>query len=342
MPTTLKDISKEAGVDVATVSRALNGSYGVHKETRERIFAVAKRLNYRVNLMARELAMGKSHTLGLLVPDIGNPFVTEVIRGVEDAAYAAGYHILLCSSYLDPKREVQYMRSLLDKRVEGILMHSVQTLSDEESRELVATGIPVVLLSRPPSASTFSGVCVNHFEGGALAGEHLVELGHQNLAFLSGPRDHGNFSQQGKGFIKAAAERSVTIINGPPSFEGGYQMANKLLVEHPEVTAIFAANDVVAFGVARAVFEAGLSIPEDISLIGFNNVELADIVRPPLTTIHQPKYEMGQAAVEILLSLAKNNHLGVPEQREFGVRLVKRASTDVPPKKSRSPQNSRT
>lgn len=341
MPTTLKDISKEAGVDVATVSRALSGSYGVHKATRERVVAVAKRLNYRVNLMARELAVGKSHTLGLLVPDIGNPFVTEVIRGAEDAAYAAGYHILLCSSYLDATREVQYMRSLLDKRVEGILMHSVQTFSDEEAKELAGSGIPVVLLSRPPSASTFSGVCVNHFDGGVMAGEHLAELGHKKLAFLSGPRDHGNFTEQGKGFIRATAEQDVTTMNGPPSFEGGYQMAKKLLVEHPEITAIFAANDVVAFGIARAIFEAGLSIPEDISLIGFNNVELANIIRPPLTTIHQPKYEMGQAAVEILLSLAKSGHLGVPEQREFGVRLVKRASTSAPPKKPRSPQNSR-
>jgi LacI family transcriptional regulator len=342
MPTTLKDISKEAGVDVATVSRALSGSYGVHKATRARVIEIAKRLNYRVNLMARELAVGKSHTLGLLVPDIGNPFVTEVIRGAEDAAYAAGYHILLCSSYLDATREVQYMRSLLDKRVEGILMHSVQTFSDEEAKELVGSGIPVVLLSRPPSASTFSGVCVNHFEGGALAGEHLVELGHRNLAFLNGPRDHGNFTEQGKGFIKAAAGQNVITMNGSPSFEGGYQMAEKLLKEHPEITAIFAANDVAAFGIARAIFEAGLRIPEDISLIGFNNVALADIVRPPLTTIHQPKYEMGQAAVEILLSLAKSGHLGVPEQREFGVRLVKRSSTSAPPKKSRLPQNSRT
>ncbi len=339
MTTTLKDISKEAGVDVATVSRALNGSYGVHKATRERVLAVAKRLNYRANLTARELAVGKSHTLGLLVPDIGNPFVTEVVRGAEDAAYAAGYHILLCNSYLDSAREVQYMRSLLDKRVEGILMHSVQTLSNTEVEELSNSEIPVVLLCRSPSASNFSGVCVNHFEGGVLAGEHLMELGHRKVAFLSGPRDHGNFIEQGKGFIKAVTSvkdsAPPVVLNGPPSFDGGYQLAKKLLEQNHGVTAIFAANDVSAFGIGRAIFEAGLSIPDDISLIGFNNVELANVVRPPLTTIHQPKYEMGQAAVEILLGLAKSGRLGVPEQREFGVRLVKRSSTSAPPKKSR-------
>ena len=339
MAVTLKDISKEAGVDVATVSRALNGSYGVHKATREKVMAVAKRLNYRANLLARELAVGRSRTLGLLVPDIGNPYVTEVVRGAEDAAYAAGYHILLCNSYLDATREVQYMRSLLDKRVEGILMHSVQNLSEAEVKELSGSGIPVVLLSRSPSASTFSGVCVNLYEAGVIAGEHLIELGHKKVALLNGPRDHANFTEQAKGFVKAvtAGDQGVTpiVLNGPPSLDGGYQMAKKLLEQNPGVTAIFAANDVTAFGVARAIFEAGLSIPEDISLIGSNNVELADVVRPPLTTIHIPKYEMGQAAVEILLDLARSGRLRVPQQREFGVRLVKRCSTSPPAKKTK-------
>lgn len=335
MAVTLKDISREAGVDIATVSRALNGSYGVHKRTREKVLAVARQLNYRVNLVARELAVGKSHTIGLLVPDLGNHFVTEVVRGAEDIAYAAGYHILLCHSYLDSAREAQYMRSLLDKRVEGILMHSVQTLSHAEVDELNNSGIPVVLLCRPPSATTFSGVCVNHFEGGMLVGEHLRELGHRKMAVLSGPRGHGNFAEQTKGFLKATSSVDgppPIVMNGPPSFEGGYRMARKLIEQNADVTGIFAANDVTAFGVMRAAKEGGLRIPEDVSLVGFNNVELADVVNPPLTTIHQPKYEMGQAAVEILLSLAKNGLQRVPEQREFGVRLVQRRSTAPPPR----------
>lgn len=337
MPVTLKDISQEAGVDIATVSRALNDNYGVHKDTRERILAVAKRLNYRVNLMAKGLAVGRSHTLGLLVPDIGNPFVTELVRGAEDAAYAAGYHILLCNSYLDATREVQYMHSLLDKRVEGILMHSVQSLTKEEVKELIGSGIPIVLLQQSPGTSVFSGVSVDNFLGGMLAGNHLVELGHRKMAYLNGPRGHANFTERAKGFTKAAtsAKHSVNpiVLNGPPNFDGGYQMAKKLLAQHPEVTAIFAANDVTAFGIARAVYEAGLSIPEDISLVGFDNVELANVVRPPLTTIHQPKYEMGHAAVEILLGLAGKGSQGVPEHREFGVRLVTRSSTASPSKK---------
>src|SRR6185312_320624 len=337
MATTLKDISLEAGVDIATVSRALNGNYGVHKATRERVLAVAKSLNYRANLLARGLAMGRSHTLGLLVPDVGNPFVTELFRGAEDAAYSAGYHLLLCNSYLDPAREVQYIRSLLDKRVEGILMHSVDALSKTEVKELANSNVPVVLLCRPPNAYSFSGVSVNQFEGGILGGKHLIDLGHKTVAFLSGSRSHPNFVERGKGFMKAIASSSekVTsiVVHGSPSFGGGYQMTKKLLQQKRGITAIFAANDVTAFGAARAIFEAGLRIPDDISLIGFDNVELANIVRPPLTTIHQPKYEMGHAAVELLLGLAKDGSLRVPEHRQFGVQIVERNSTSAPAKK---------
>ncbi len=334
MAVTLKDISKETGVDVATVSRALNGNYGVHKDTRARVIAVAKRLNYRPNLMAKGLAEGRSRTLGLLVAAIGDASILEQVRGVEDAASAAGYHLLLCNSYLDVKRETLQLHSLLDKRVEGLLIHPVEALSKEEIKDLADADIPVVLFHQVVGTSDFSSVCMNQFEGGMLAGKHLVELGHRRIAYLSGPRGHGNFIEREKGFLKAVRlskqEATPIIVHGQPDFEGGYRMAKSLLDQDRRVTAIFAANDTTAFGIAQAVFESGLSIPEDISLVGFGNVELAKVVRPPLTTIHHPKYEMGQAAVEILLSLAKIGGMGVAEHREFGIRLVERSSTKAP------------
>jgi DNA-binding LacI/PurR family transcriptional regulator len=336
MAVTLKDISREAGVDIATASRALNDSYGVRKETRQRVLKIAKRLNYRVNLMAKGLAEGKSRTLGVLVAAIGDPSILEQVRGVEDAAYAAGYQIVLCNSYLDSKREAMQLHSLLDKRVEGILIHSVERLTKSEIKELIDSKVPVVLFYQIPGTSDFSSVCMNQLEGGMLAARHLVELGHRRIAYLSGPRGHGNFTQRIKGFQKVimSSERAIRpiIMHGQPDFDGGYRMANELLRKNPEVTAIFAANDMTAFGIANAVFEAGLSIPEDISLVGFDNVELAKIVRPPLTTVHHPKYEMGQAAVDILLNLARTGSLKVREHREFGIQLVTRAST-CPPKK---------
>lgn len=337
MAVTLKDISKEAGVDVATVSRALNNTYGVHKDTRARVLAVAKRLNYRANLMAKGLAEGRSRTFGMLVAAISDPSILEQLRGAEDAASAAGYHLLVCNSYLDVARETAQLRSLLDRRVEGVLMHPVEALDRTEIKELVESRIPVVMFHQVVGTSDFSSVCVNQFEGGMLAGKHLVELGHKQIAYLSGPRGHGNFIEREKGFLKATRSGNQKIkpiiLHGRPDFEGGYRMAKTLLDQNRKNTAIFAANDMTAFGIAQAVFEAGLSIPEDISLIGFGNVELANVVRPPLTTIHHPKYEMGQAAVEILLSLVRKGSLSVPEHREFGIRLVRRSSTASPPKK---------
>ena len=337
MAITLKDISREAGVDIATVSRALNGSYGVHKDTRERISQIAKRLNYRVNLMAKGLAEGTSRTFGVLVAAIGDPAILEQVRGVEDAAFAAGYNIVLCNSYLDTKREALYLHSLLDSRVAGILLHSVEALGKVEVKELNDSGIPVVLFHQIPGTSNFSSVCMDEFEGGMLAGKHLVELGHRRIAYLSGPRGHGNFVRRTKGFLKAikAGNHGISpiLMHGQPDFDGGYEMAKHLLARERRVTAIFAANDMTAFGISKAIFDAGLSIPEDISLIGFGNVELANVVRPPLTTIHHPKYEMGQAAVGILLGLAGKGSLGVPEHREFGLRLVTRASTSAPAKR---------
>jgi DNA-binding LacI/PurR family transcriptional regulator len=336
MAVTLRDISREADVDVATVSRALNGNYGVHKNTRDKILKIAKRLNYRVNLMAKGLAEGRSRTIGVLVAAISDPSILEQIRGVEDAAYAAGYQIVLCNSYLDVKREALQLHSLLEKRVEGILIHSVEALDKTEINELVDAAVPVVLFHQIPGTSDFSSVCMNQFEGGYLAGKHLVDLGHRRLAFLSGPRGHGNFVQRAKGFLKAVRsskdEVAPIMMHGQPDFEGGYQMAKEILKKNQRPTAIFAANDMTAFGISNAIFEAGLSIPKDISLVGFGNVDLAKIVRPPLTTIHHPKYEMGKAAVEILLGLAQKGGLGVPEHREFGIRLVMRSSTSAPRK----------
>lgn len=337
MTVTLKDVAKEAGVDIATASRALNGNYGVHKDTRQQVLRIAKRLNYRVNLMAKGLAEGRSRTIGVLVAAISDACILDQIRGVEDAAYAAGYQIVLSSSYLDVKKEALQLHSLLEKRVDGILIHSVDALNKAEIAELVDSKVPVVLFHQIPGTSDFSSVCMNQFEGGYLAGKHLVELGHRHIAFLSGPRGHGNFVQRTRGLLRAIrlVKENVRpiIIHGQPDFEGGYQMAKDLLKKKHRATAIFAANDMTAFGISHAIFEAGLSIPEDISLIGFGNVELANIVRPPLTTIHHPKYEMGKAAVEILLGLAQKGALGVPEHREFGIRLVVRASTAPPPKR---------
>jgi LacI family transcriptional regulator len=330
MAITLRDIALEAGVDPATASRALTGNYGVRAATREKVLAVAARLKYIPNKVARGLATGQSRTLGLVVSDIRNPFFSEVARGAEDAAYKAGYDLLLCNTDLNPSKQIHYFRSLLAKRVDGIIMNSVATLDRSFQEELGRCDVPVVLLNRPSGTSGLSTVTADNFEGGWIAGSYLIRLGHRVIGQLTGPSAHRNFSERSKGFLKAsqAACGKVTsiVIRGDYNSQGGYEMMKELLTGHNDVTAVFACNDVVAFGAIRAVLERGLRVPDDVSIIGFDDVEMASLIRPPLTTIHQPKYEVGQAAVDILLRHAEHPNSRSPERRILGVKLIERES----------------
>ena len=330
MAITIKDIARESGVNISTVSRALNDAYGVHQETRGHVLAVAARLNYHPNRIARGLKTRRSHTLGLIVSDIRNPFFAEVARGVEDAARAGGCDLVLCNSDLDPRKQMEYVASLLEKQVDGILMNSVANLSLKQQDQLAASGAPIVLLNRSAARKSFSTVCADNEAGGVMAAQYLLRLGHQNIAHLTGPRRHGSLTDRARGFLRVLKAtnppRKLTVLHGENSFLGGCALAHKLLAQQPEVSAIFAANDLMAFGAIRAMLELGRRIPEDISLIGFDNVELAGVVHPPLTTIHQPKYDMGRAAVETLLRLARNKDKPVREHLLLGVELIERES----------------
>ena len=190
--------------------------------------------------------------------------------------------------------------------------------------------VPIVVFDETRRLRNFSTVVVDNFGGGNLAGKYLRGLGHSVIAHLTGPREAGNPAQRCAGFVRAlkSSPNGVTpiVIRGRQSYRGGYEMAKKLFSRHPRVTAIFAANDVTAFGVLEAALEEGMVAPDDVSLIGFDNVQLAGITHPPLTTVEQPKYEMGQAGVEILLKQLKGHGEHVPEHRKFGVRLIERKS----------------
>jgi LacI family transcriptional regulator len=225
---------------------------------------------------------------------------------------------------------MEYVASLLEKQVDGILMNSVTDLNRKQQDQLAASGVPIVLLNRSAASKSFSTVCADNEAGGVMAAQYLLRLGHQNIAHLTGPRRHGNMTDRARGFLRVLKAtnppRRLTVLHGENSFLGGYTLAKKLLLQQPEVSAIFAANDLIAFGAIRAMLELGRRVPEDISLIGFDNVDLAGVVHPPLTTIHQPKYEMGRAAVETLLRLARNKDKPVPEHLLLGVKLIERES----------------
>jgi len=326
---TLSEIARVAGVDVSTASRALNARYGVRKEVRDRVLGVASRLGYRPNLLARGLITGRSQTIGLLISDIRNPFFTDLARGAEDAASAAGYDLVLCNSDLDPDKHMKYFWSLMAKRVEGVIMNSVAFLNREDVRQMAESGTPIVLLNRPPARSPFSTVLSDNVGGGALAAEYLVRLGHRRMAVLAGPRGQTNLDDRAAGFLRAVqAARNCAeplVLRGIYSATGGHAMMHKLIGSLNGITAVFATNDAIAFGAIRAALDAGLHIPEDISLVGFDDVEMAAIVHPPLTTVRQFRYELGAAAVEILIRQAGSKG-ALPEHRKFGVELVERMS----------------
>ena len=297
--------------------------------TRERVLEAAARMNYRPNRFARGLVTGRSNIMGLIVSDVRNPYFAEVARGAEDAAYAAGCDIVLCNSDLDSRRQMHYIDSLTERRVEGIIMNSVTALTREQQARIENSGIPIVLLNRPKGKTPFSTVCADNEQGGRLAASYLVQLGHRRLAHLTGPRHHDNLSQRAKGFLQTVREHpgtvAPTVVHGVHTVQGGHAMACKLFQEMNGITAVFAANDAVAFGVIKAAIHLRVRIPRDVSLIGFDNVDFASIVHPPLTTIHQSKYDIGASAVDILLRLVSAKDRS-PEHRLVGVELVARQS----------------
>ncbi|HEV2273315.1 MAG TPA: LacI family DNA-binding transcriptional regulator [Acidobacteriaceae bacterium] len=333
-PPTLHDVAVAAGVTNATASRSLTGAYGVHPDTRKRVTEIAVQLNYKPNRFARGLATGRSDAIGLIISDVRNSYFAEVARGAEDAAYAAGLDILLCNSDLDSTKQMRYVSSLMGKRVEGIIMNSVANLSREDQAYIANSPVPVVLLNRPPKGTLFSTVSADNERGGELAAECLLAHGHRRLIHLTGPEKHANLSARARGFVRAVRQfgraADASVLHGTHTLAGGYEMAKTLFRNSGKITGISTANDAVAFGVIKAAIEVGIRIPEDVSLIGFDDVEIARLVGPPLTTIRQPKYEMGSAAIEILLRLSSGKDR-TPEHRVLGVELIERSSVAAPP-----------
>ncbi len=287
------------------------------------------KLHYRPNRFARGLVTGRSQIIGLIISDIRNPFFADVARGAEDAAFAAGSDVVLCNSDLNSERQKRYIHSLMEKNVDGIIMNSITALDRAEQKRLAESGVPVVLLNSHEKNSPFSTVLADNEHGGWLAAEYLWGLGHRRFAHLSGPGRHGNLSMRAKGFLqyvrKPSSKATVSVLHGGHTFEGGYQVARKLFADRGSITAIFAANDAMAFGVLKAAMELKVQIPEDVSLVGFDDVEMAAISHPPLTTIYQAKYELGEAAVNMLFS-ARAGKQKAPEHRVLGVRLIERDS----------------
>lgn len=307
MAITIKDIAKKANVSITTVSRVLNNkTEGIGEETRKRVLDIIEELDYRPNTIARSMVTKQTNTIGLIIPDIRNPFFPELVRGVEDFANDAEYSVFLCNTDGSIKREVEALRLMKEKNVDGIVFTYSHATTKHPFQSLVHRHrIPVVLLDRGLDGEIYSGVYTDNEKAGYIATKHLIDLSHVQIGCITGPEHVQNSKDRLKGYMKALKRAGIPIdhrriVSGDYQLEGGYRAA-KALLEKGHVTAIFAFNDLMAFGVYQAAAEMGVAIPDDLSVVGFDNLKYNRLLQPKLTTIEQPTYEMGKTATELLL-----------------------------------------
>lgn len=330
MSVSLRDVAKKARVSVGTVSNVLNRPEVVAPETLGRVQATIKELGFVPNGFARHLRAGYSRTLGLVVPDVANPFFTEVARGVEDAASKRDYAVFLCNSDESSAKEDRYLNVLIEQHVRGVLITPAETKSDryEYMRD---RGICVALLDREMKGREVCSVSVDDVHGGQIAIEYLAGLGHKDIAWVCGPDSIPQVADRGAGVVKAAKVSSVKIQTIRVSLMNaakGEEAANKILQLDKIPTAIFCANDLLALGVMRKLIEQGINIPDQIAILGYDDIAFAPSAAIPLSSIAQPAYQLGVTAADLLLSECEEGENHQHQQIRFQPQLVERASTN--------------
>ena len=315
MPVTVKDVAREAGVSICTVSRVLNGTHTekVSEKTRNRVLEIAERLDYHPNILARGLVLKRTSLLGLVVPHVMSSFLPEAIQGIQDEAEEYGYSVLVYTTRGRPDKEAAYLQLLRDKHVDGIIwlptFHDNVSLVKRLERE-----VPIVQIYSAVPGLKSCHIVVDHEAGGQMATEHLVRLGHHRIAHLSALESgdtHGK--QRMAGYRKALARHGIPfdaslVAESSYKWEGGYEAAIRLFtnaagrVRDDRPTAVFACCDMAAIGAMRAIRELGLRVPHDVAVVGFDDLEISEIVDIPLTTVSQPKYEIGRVAMSVLQS----------------------------------------
>lgn len=302
---TIKDVAREANVSVASVSRVLNGLGGVTPATQKIVREVATRLNYIPDNAARSLITGRTHTIGAVLPDLYGEFFSELIRGIDLAARARGLHLLVSSSHdgvADAAAAVRAMRG----RVDGMLILS-EYVDAAFLEENLPEKLPAVLLDSPVKHARYPVLNIDNRAGAIAMVRHLVEAGHQRVAFISGPKTNFDAQQREKGYraamAKHAPDASLVIVDGDFTEESGYRAARELLSKKPHPQAVFAANDMMAIGCLYAFKEAGIDVPNDIALAGFDDILIARYVTPPLSTVQVRIADLGRIALERLAAL---------------------------------------
>jgi len=299
MAVTIRDVAKAAGVSPSTVSRALSTPDIVDAATRERVLRVADHLGYQPNRAARGLITGRTGNIGLILPDLANPFFPSVVKGIQSQAHESDYQVFVADTDEDPYAELGLVRSLA-KQVDGIILCSPR-MKSSELRE--AAGLtPVVLVNR--KAGSIPSVSVDNADGMRQVVEHLAGLGHRQIGFIAGPRSSWSTKERLRGLVTACDASNVELVelgNFAPTFEGGAEAAEGVLISR--VTAVVAYNDLVALGLLNTMRQRGVDVPGDLSVVGIDNIQMSRVVHPALTTVSIPKERAGRRSVDLLIQL---------------------------------------
>lgn len=327
---TIRDVAKLSGVSVATISRVLNKNGYVTPETEIKVTNAIKELNYTPNAVARGLASKRTNTIALVVPDITNPFFSELARAVEDAAKHYGYTLNLCNSDNEESKEKSYFDILKDRYIDGIIIAS--DTSVYQRHYLKNSKIHLVTIDQTPSNDSSVVVTSKNVQGAELAVKHLLEIGCKKIAHICGPKEFQPSKDRLRGYEQVAKLQEwyspSLIVQGNFKIESGIKAVKTLFEQHPDIDGIFAGNDLMAIGAVKGLLQIGKKIPEDVAICGFDNINLTEIMEPEITTVAQSIYEMGTLAVELLMNkISESTADDDIHTHELDVALIKRRST---------------
>ncbi|MBS4536770.1 LacI family DNA-binding transcriptional regulator [Clostridium sp. D2Q-14] len=331
MAVTIKDIARIANVSIATVSKVINGKDSdLSEKTIENVKRIIEEENYSPNSLARSMITKKTKTIGLIIPDVSNPFFTDLTRGAEDIANKRGYSIFYCNTDDDLDKEIRYINNLIEKQVDGIAL-SGAIVRDKRRERNININVPIVSLDREVYFKGIQGnIEVDNFNGAYEAVNYLIEIGHKSILFLSGQLDIRPSKKRLEGYKKALKDNDIPfdedlVIVGEFSSDFGYKIMNEMQLKD-DTKAIFCGNDLIAIGAMNALKEKGKRIPGDVSIVGFDDIYISSLVNPRLTTVMQPSYDIGYKAVERLIDIIEKKDSANKEVK-IQTKLIIREST---------------
>ena len=328
---TMKDVAQRAGVSPSTVSHVINETRFVSQQLRDRVLHAMSELNYQPSAVARSLRTKKTQVVALVIPDITNPYFPEVARGVQDVAEENEYSVILCNTDRVRGRELRFLKALRGQWVDGLILNPSEVTSGD-LQDLQDAQIPVVLIGSQIDHPDLDVVMVDNVQGAYDAVSHLIDLGHRRIGLVGGQRAASSGEQRFQGYIRALADHDIPvdeeiITEGRFTREGGYESMKRLLALQSPPTAVFASSDVMAIGALMAIQEQGLQVPNDVSLVGFDDIAEASTTTPKLTTVSQPKYQTGEVAAQLLFDRVEGASPGERQKIVLSHQLVIRDST---------------